>query len=99
MIDLSMSEATLKKRVLEIAYANGWIVFHLPMTPQRRPPKRSTSGYPDLTCARDKELVFIELKRETEVLDSAQLVWQIALPAYHVIRPSDLEGRVLELLG
>jgi hypothetical protein len=94
-----VTEAELKRKVLEIAYANGWIVFHLPMVPQRRPAKRATSGYPDLTCARDGEVLFIELKREGETLDTAQLVWQIALPAYHVIRPADLGGRVLELLG
>lgn len=95
-----MSEATLKGEVVRLAHDHGWIVFHLPMTPQRRP-ARNASGYPDLTLARDGEVLFLELKRQTEDLDAEQRVWRVALGrGFHVIRPSDLDnGRVEELLG
>lgn len=95
----AMSESTLKAAVLGIAYQNGWIAFHLTHDPRGRNTAKG-SGYPDLTLARDGEALWIELKRETEELEPAQRVWMVALPAMHVVRPSDLvNGRIVELLG
>ena len=91
-----MTEAELKDEVLRIAYKNGWSVHHSPARWQRN---GGGSGYPDLTCARDGEVVWLELKQQDGKLSHEQTVWQQALPFYHVIRPSDLQGRVLELLG
>lgn len=93
----NMSENTLKAKVLEIGKANGWCVYHVP---QGRIKSAGDHGFPDLTFARDREVVFIELKREHTTLEPAQIMWREALPAYHVVRPSDLEaGRVHELLA
>ena len=96
----AMSEAVLKAAVLHVAYEHGWIVYHGAMILHNRPVRGSSVGYPDLTCARDGEVVFLELKTELGVLEMAQTVWMAALPAYHVIRPKDLaSGRVFEILA
>jgi len=57
-------------------------------------------GYPDLTLARDREVLFMELKQQQGVLSPEQMLWQLALPCAYTIRPSDWEsGRVAELLA
>jgi hypothetical protein len=92
-----MTENELKGYVLRIARENGWLVYHVPQATMHN---GGGAGYPDLTCARDGEVVWIELKQEGGKMTDHQIGWQLALPFYHVIRPSDLaSGRVLELLG
>ena len=92
-----MTENELKHYVLRIARMNGWTVYHVPQTTMRNGGGR---GYPDLTLARDKEVLWIELKQDDGIQTSEQYAWQLALPAYHVIRPRDLDaGRLVELLG
>ena len=57
-------------------------------------------GYPDLTLARDKEVMWMELKQQDGMMSTEQFAWSMQLPAYHVIRPKDLEsGYVNELLA
>lgn len=91
-----MTEAELKHEVITMARAQGWAVFHLPNVPLTN----SGVGYPDLTLARDGEVLFMELKTEKGTLSIEQYRWMAALPAFHVIRPSDLSrGRVDELLA
>ncbi len=95
-----MTEAELKAAVKRIARLNGWITHEAAQNRIVRPVKGESTGYPDLTCARDGEVVFIELKTDTGVHSMEQRIWQQALPACHVIRPRDLaSGRVNELLG
>lgn len=92
------SEATLKAAVLELAYREGWLVFHLTNDTRSRNTSKG-KGYPDLTLARERQVLWIELKRETEVQSKEQLAWMLSLPHVHVVRPSDLAaGRVHELL-
>lgn len=92
-----MTENELKGAVLRIAHANGWAVYH---ERQDRKANGGGVGYPDLTLARDREVLWLELKQEHASLSPAQYLWQDALPAMHVIRPSDLaSGRVAELLA
>ena len=92
-----MTENELKHAVLDIAYRNGWAVYHVPQSTMRNGGGR---GYPDLTCARDGEVVWLELKQDGKPLEAEQAGWFLALPAAHKITPHDLEtGRVHELLA
>ena len=92
-----MTENELKGYVLQIAYRNGWQVYHVPQATMHNGGGR---GYPDLTLARDGEVLWLELKQEAGKLTSDQAGWQLALPRMEVIRPSDLaRGRVDELLA
>ncbi len=94
---LPMSETELKGHVLKMAYEQGWLVYHVTHSPQRG---RQGIGYPDLTLARDGEVLWLELKTQKGELEPMQVVWQQELPMYEVIRPSDLaRGRVAELLA
>lgn len=95
----SISEAQLRARVVELAHAAGWKVFSLPINRPVRPVK-SDLGYPDLTLARHREALWIELKTEDGKLSDEQHRWHDALPWCVVIRPSDLRnGRLAGLLA
>lgn len=111
-VDERMSERTLQDRVVDRAKRRGWRVAHAgkgfvgdaesgagqfitPMAP----------GWPDLTLAKaGHSLIFMELKRQTGVVDEKQVEWlqllnqtgNIAI----VVRPSDLrEGKVTAILN
>lgn len=92
-----MTENELKQEVLKLARRNGWAVYHVP---QARIHNGGGSGYPDLTLARDGEILWIELKQQTEKPTESQLLWAAAIGRpWHLIKPADLEsGRVGELL-
>jgi hypothetical protein len=91
------TENELKHAVLRLAKQNGWAVYHVPQTTMRN---GGGSGYPDLTLARDGEVIWIELKQQAGKPTDLQLLWAAALgKGWHLIRPADLEsGRVGELL-
>ena len=94
-----MTEAELRAQVVDLAHQKGWLVFSLPIAKTRRPVKDAT-GHPDLTLARDRQVLWIELKQDDGVLRPAQMVWLHELPAMHVIRPVDLvTGEVDRLLA
>lgn len=96
----AMTENGLKQAVLKVAYANGWRVKSDGQFAHRRPNKGSGVGFPDMILARDKQVMFFELKAEAGVLSAEQEGWMYDLPAFHVIRPSDWHsGRVAELLA
>jgi hypothetical protein len=93
-----MTENDLKQAVLLMARREGWAVYHVPQASIAH--KGGGAGYPDLTLARDGEVIWIELKAEKGVLEPQQAKWIAILPASHVIRPSDwYSGRVAELLA
>lgn len=92
-----MTESELRAEVVKLAHYHGWRVFSLPMAKTRRPVKDAT-GYPDLTLARDRRVVWLELKQEDGNLSVQQMAWLRELPAMHVIRPSDLWNRQLEYI-
>ena len=93
----TMTENGLKQVVLRLAYQNGWAVYHVPQSTMKNGGGR---GYPDLTLARDKEVLWLELKAQDGKTSPDQEGWLAALPAAHVIRPKDWEsGRVHELLA
>ena len=92
-----MTENELKQQVLKEAYRQGWAVFHMTQSTIRG---SQGAGYPDLTLARDGEVLWLELKQQHGTLTPQQKMWQLALPRYEVIRPGDLaRGRVDELLA
>lgn len=94
----SLSEAQLRARVVELAHAAGWRVFSLPIARPVRPVKDAL-GYPDLTLARHKSVLWFELKTEDGKLTDDQRAWQDHLPWAHVIRPSHLhDGTLVTLL-
>jgi hypothetical protein len=82
-----MTENELKHAVLAIAKRNGWLVYHVPMSTVRGSQGR---GYPDLTLARNRTVLHMELKQEDGRLTQEQRSWIAALPWAMVIRPSDL---------
>ena len=84
-----MTEAELREKVVDLAHSLGWRVFSLPINRTVRPVKDAV-GYPDLTLARDRRVLFIELKAEKGVLTPVQLDWMRELPYYYVVRPSDM---------
>jgi Holliday junction resolvase len=92
-----MTENELKHAVLRLAKQNGWAVYHVP---QARIANGGGAGYPDLTLARDGEVLWIELKQQKAQPTALQLEWAAALGRpWHLIRPSDWDsGRVGELL-
>lgn len=93
----AMTENGLKQVVLRTAYAAGWYVYHVPQATMRN---GGGKGYPDLTLARDKEVLWIELKAEGGLVSIEQVRWMEALPFVYVIRPSDwYSGKVQELLA
>jgi len=93
-----MTENELKSYVLAEVYRQGWLVEHHVQSNRRGSQGR---GWPDLSLARDGELLFIELKQENAGQSPYQKVAQQAIGRlYHVVRPSDIDsGRVAELLA
>ena len=91
-----MTEAELRAKVVALAHLLGWRVFSLAIAQQRRP-VRDASGYPDLTLARARDVLWIELKAEDGRLSEAQLDWMRDLPHWLCVRPSDLDSLALVL--
>ena len=92
-----MTENDLKRHVLSLAYRNGWAVYNVP---QRTMLNGGGKGYPDLTLARDREVLWIELKAQDGLMSIEQYAWSQTLPSYHIVRPNDWEsGHVQRLLA
>lgn len=72
-----LSEKLFQRQVLELAKIMGWRVYHPFLS------KWSERGFPDLTMvrARDRRLLFAELKAEAGRLTPAQVEWQELLAA------------------
>lgn len=98
-MDASMTEAELKRAVVDLALRLGWRVHETPQAKPRRPVKGQSSGYPDLTLARNGKVLWLELKQETGRTFVEQAQWGAHLPPdrWYVIRPSDLQW-VTEIL-
>lgn len=92
-----MTEAELRKIVVNMALGLGWRVYGLSMTRIARPVAKS-SGYPDLTLARDRRVLWFELKQEAGLLSKEQMAWLHELPHCYVIRPSDVDSGSVRLL-
>ena len=109
----AMTEAELQRLVTDLADIHGWAWSHFRPAQTKhggRPPVSGSlgKGWPDLTLvrARDRRLLFVELKREHGLVDADQaavlaILGELRHPlttnhagmttiAVHVWRPSDL---------
>ena len=100
------SEAMFQAKVIQLAKANGWMVFH-PRKSQDRTGRWLTAlagdaGFPDLVLAHPKRgLVFAELKSARGVLSQAQKQWLYALSQHgevYMWQPKDLQA-IADRLG
>ena len=87
-IDAAMSEKDFQRQVLDLAKAEGWIVYHT------NDSRRSHPGFPDLVLLRGPQLLFLELKTERGKATPAQVSWINRLDAAKrveaaVARPSN----------
>ena len=89
------SEADLQAFIVDYARLNGWLVHHT--RPARtskgwKTPIQGDAGYPDLTLARNGEVLFLELKSAKGRIRPEQQTWINAMgDRVHVVRPQDLE--------
>ena len=77
-LDKLISEADFKKKIVDEAKRQGWLVFH-PVKGNRDKRWYTASqgdvGYPDLTLARGGRVIFLELKRHGRYATVAQERW------------------------
>src|SRR6202042_3444903 len=84
-----MSEKVFQGAVIALAERNAWKVYHTYDS------RKSEAGFPDLTMARGRRVVFAELKSEDGRLTAPQLTWGELLAGvggtveYYCWRPSD----------
>ena len=83
-----VTEAAWQQTVVDLAELTGWWVYHNPDS------RRSQPGFPDLVLIRAPRVMFLELKRETGRLSTAQREVLAELEVcpgveVHVARPSD----------
>lgn len=62
-------EKDFQALVVDVARLFGWLIFH------PYDSRRSTPGWPDLSMAREGELVFAELKTQSGRVSPEQQVW------------------------
>lgn len=100
---MTVSEEHFKDRVIQVAKARGWKVFHA-LPAQIRPgryatPMQGHAGFPDLVLARDGQVLLRELKSETGRLSPGQKEWLAALGEHGGLwRPGDLTPSILAAL-
>lgn len=99
----SMSESDLQSAVIELARLKGWRCFHARASLNQRGKWATHAtgdpGYPDLTLARNGEVLFLELKTQRGRVRAEQEAWIDALGAF-VIRPEQwANGTVEDLLA
>ena len=88
-----MLESEFRKSVIQYAQMRGWLVHYQPDTQaNRRRHHSDSSGIPDLTLARNGEVLFIELKAEGKSPTKKQQDWLDAIGNERAgrFRPSDM---------
>jgi hypothetical protein len=98
------SEDELLTAVVQWADLRGWLIHH-----DRRSDRaiqQGDVGFPDLVLARDRRVLFVELKSETGSVSTPQMAWILAIagqdpktrlpghPEVFVWRPSDLDRAI-----
>lgn len=88
-----MRESEFQRQVIGLAHLYGWRVAHFRAvrtpTGYRTPVAADGAGFPDLVLARQREVIFAELKTERGRVRDAQKKWLSVLPSAVVWRPSD----------
>lgn len=82
-----MTERELQDALIKLAALRGWLVYHTWTS------IHSSPGFPDLVFARDRDLIFMEVKGPRGRLSPAQKQWLDALAAAgqeaYVVVPDD----------
>lgn len=93
VLDAATTEDELLGLVVAYAQLQGWLVHHCrPARSEKgyRTPIQGDRGFPDLVLARERRVIFAELKTERGVLSNAQHRWINALyDLVYMWRPSD----------
>jgi hypothetical protein len=98
------TEDELLTAVVQWADLRGWLIHH-----DRRSDRaiqQGDAGFPDLVLARDRRVLFVELKNETGKATTEQMAWILAIagqdpgarreghPEVYLWRPSDLDRAI-----
>jgi hypothetical protein len=95
----STSEKLLQETAIEALKVHHWLVHHC--RPARNAsgwsvPISGHTGFPDLVCARDGRVLFVECKTQVRKLTETQSVWRYHLQSdqveYVLLRPSTLDA-------
>ncbi len=103
VIAASMTEVALQNNIIDAAQKLGWRTHAERPAINRRgkfsTPIQGDPGFPDLVLARNKKVIFAELKRETSGLSVVQYGWYDAIGNVYLWRPSDwLSGEIERIL-
>jgi hypothetical protein len=77
---LANTEAELSKIVCDIAHDLGWRVYRQPVAARHPRSVKDAVGYPDLTLARNHNVLWIELKVGGNGMTVEQMQWMRDLP-------------------
>jgi hypothetical protein len=96
-----MTESELQSAVIEMAHVFGWRVAHFRPAMNatgrwRTPVAADGAGFPDLVLARDRIVIYAEMKADGGRLSDAQKDWLAVLPNSCVWRPSDWKSGEIE---
>jgi hypothetical protein len=102
---LIADESELQGQVIAMAEDRGWLVKPSSQgskqggRPQRAMRNKTANGFPDLTMAKNGNVLFLECKMDRGDMSPAQLRWSAHVPNHYVIRPADLaDGRMQRIL-
>ncbi len=79
-LDAAMTEKEWQAQVVELAKAEGWLVYHT------QDSRRSNPGFPDLVLVRGVVQIGLELKTEKGKVSDAQQEWIDALKKVLIVR-------------
>ena len=90
-----MKESEFQRIVIDMAHLFGWQVAHFRPAQTAKGWRTAVAadgkGFPDLVIARERQVIFAELKTKTGRLSEAQCRWLDVLPNAVVWRPADLD--------
>jgi len=98
-----VTEGELQENVVKMAHLLRWRVAHF-RPAQNAAGRWSTpvaadgAGFPDLVLARDRVVIFAELKADGGRLSDAQRDWLAALPHSYLWRPVDWQSGEIEFI-
>jgi len=96
-----VTESELQENVVKMAHLLRWRVAHFRPAQNAAgrwstPVSADGAGFPDLVLARDRIVIFAELKADGGRLSDAQRDWLSALPDSYLWRPSDWKSGEIE---
>ena len=79
----AITEKQFQQQIINLAQLFGWLTYHNPDS------RRSTPGFPDLVLARNKTIIFAELKTTRGRTTKHQKRWAEHLPHHRTWRPDN----------